>query len=124
MEMGADLSAELRNVPPRLAGDLDISVRRGRSVIITTEDITAVDPDDTPDHLTYTVTNPRNGFVSLAGQAGTPIVNFTQADIEAGRVMFVHDGGDSTTASFDVVVADDSGATSGASQTVHVHVKS
>jgi cytoskeletal protein CcmA (bactofilin family) len=124
MEMGADLSAELRNVPPRLAGDLDITVRRGRSVIITTEDITAVDPDDTPDHLTYTVTSPRNGFVSLAGQAGTPIENFTQADIEAGRVMFVHDGGDSATASFDVVVADDSGATSGASQTVHVHVKS
>jgi cytoskeletal protein CcmA (bactofilin family) len=123
MEMGADLSAELRNVPPRLSGDLDITVKRGRSVIITTEDITAVDPDDTPDHLTYTVSNPRNGFVSLSGQAGTPIVNFTQADIEAGRVLFVHDGGESTTASFDVVVEDDSGATSGASQTVHVHVK-
>jgi cytoskeletal protein CcmA (bactofilin family) len=123
MEMGADLSAELRNVPPRLAGDLDITVKRGRSVIITTEDITAVDPDDTPDHLTYTVTNPRNGFISLAGQAGSPIAHFTQADIEAGRVLFVHDGGDSAAASFDVVVADDSGATSGASQTVHVHVK-
>jgi hypothetical protein len=38
--------------------------------------------------------------------------------------MFVHDGGNSVAASFDVVVADDSGATSGASQTVHVHVKS
>ena len=76
MEMGADLSAELRNVPPRLAGDLDITVKRGKSVIITTEDITAVDPDDTPDHLTYTVTKPRNGFISLAGQAGTPIAQF------------------------------------------------
>ena len=123
MEMGADLSAELRNVPPRLAGDLDITVKRGKSVIITTEDITAVDPDDTPDHLTYTVSNQRNGFASLSAQAGTPIVNFTQADIEAGRVLFVHDGGDSTAASFDVIVEDDSGATSGASQTVHVHVK-
>jgi cytoskeletal protein CcmA (bactofilin family) len=123
MEMGADLSAELRNVPPRLSGDFDITVRRGRSVIITTDDITAVDPDDTPDHLTYTVTNPLNGFVSLTHQAGTPIETFTQADIEAARVLFVHDGGDSATASFDVVVADDSGATSGASQTVHVHVR-
>ena len=104
-------------------GDLDITVKRGKSVVITTEDITAVDPDDTPDHLTYTVSNQRNGFASLSAQAGTPIVNFTQADIEAGRVLFVHDGGDSTTASFDVVVEDDSGATSGASQTVHVHVK-
>jgi cytoskeletal protein CcmA (bactofilin family) len=123
MEMGADLSAELRNVPPRLAGDLDITVRRGKSVVITTEDITAVDPDDTPDHLTYTVSNFANGYVALTGQAGVSIVNFTQADIEAGRVLFVHDGGGSSTASFDVMVTDDSGATSGRAQTVHVHVK-
>ncbi len=124
MEMGADLSAELRNVPPRLSGDFDITVKRGRSVVITTEDITAIDPDDTPDHLTYSVTSPRNGFVSLASQAGTRVEVFTQADIEAGRVLFVHDGGESATASFDVVVADDGGATSGASQTVNVHVNS
>ncbi len=124
MEMGADLSAELRNVPPRLTGDFDITVKRGKSAIITTEDITAVDPDDTPDHLTYTISNPASGFVALTSQAGTPIVNFTQADIEAGRVLFVHDGGNSSTASFDVIVADDSGATSGASQTVHVHIRS
>ncbi len=123
MEMGADLSAELRNVPPRLAGDLDITVKRGKSAVITTEDITAIDPDDTPDNLTYTVSNLSNGYVALTGQAGVSIVNFTQADIEAGRVLFVHDGGNSSTASFDVVVADDSGATSGGAQTVHVHVR-
>jgi cytoskeletal protein CcmA (bactofilin family) len=123
MEMGADLSAELRNVPPQLSGDLDLSVRRGRSVVITTDHITAVDPDDTPDHLTYTVSNPNNGFVALVARAGEAVFHFTQADIEAGRVLFVHDGGNSTTASFDIVVADDSGATSGQAQTVHVHVK-
>jgi cytoskeletal protein CcmA (bactofilin family) len=123
MEMGADLSAELRNVPPKLSGDLDISVKRGKSVVITTEDVTAIDPDDTPDHLTYTISNPTNGFVALASNAGFPIYNFTQADIEAGRVLFAHDGGNSTTASFEIVVADDSGATSGRAQTVHVHVR-
>lgn len=123
MEMGADLSAELRNVPPRLAGDLDLNVRRGRAVVVTTDHITAVDPDDTPDHLTYSVSNPSNGFVALTSQAGISIFHFTQADIEAGRVLFVHDGSDSTTASFDIIVADDSGATSGRAQTVHVHVK-
>ncbi len=123
MEMGADLSAELRNVPPRLAGDLNLAVKRGRSVVITIEDITAIDPDDAPDHLTYTVASPRNGYVSLTAQAGTPVAAFTQADIEAGRVLFVHDGGDSATASFDIIVADDSGVASGAFQTVHVHVR-
>lgn len=123
MEMGADLSAELRNVPPRLAGDLDITVRRGKSVVITTEDITAIDPDDTPEDLTYTVSNLQNGYVALAASAGISIINFTQADIEAGRVLFVHDGGGSTSANFDVLVADDSGATSGRAQTVTVHVR-
>jgi cytoskeletal protein CcmA (bactofilin family) len=123
MEMGADLSAELRNVPPQLAGDLDLTVRRGRSVVVTTDHITAVDPDDTPDHLTYTISNPSNGFVALTSQAGVSIFNFTQADIEAGRVLFVHDGGTSSTASFDIVVADDSGGSSGRAQTVHVHIK-
>jgi cytoskeletal protein CcmA (bactofilin family) len=123
MEMGAELSAELHNVPPKLAGDFELTVKRGKSVVITTEDINAVDPDDTPDHLTYSVTNPSNGFVALTSQAGQSIVKFTQSDIQAGRVLFVHDGGNSTTASFDVVVADDSGATSGNAETVHVVVR-
>ncbi len=122
MEMGADLSAELRNVPPRLEGDLDITVKRGKSVVITTNDITAVDPDDAPDHLIYTVSNPANGFVTLAKEPGTAVSNFTQADVEAGRVLFTHSGSGEG-ASFDIVVADDSGGTSGRAQTVHVHVR-
>jgi cytoskeletal protein CcmA (bactofilin family) len=123
MEMGADLSAHLRNVPPRLAGDLDITVKRGKSVVITTDDVTAVDPDDTPDHLTYTVSNPTNGFAALIHQEDVAIFSFTQADILAGRVVFVHDRSGGSTASFDIVVADESGATSGGAQTVHVHVR-
>ena len=123
MEMGADLSAELRNVPPRLSGDLDITVKRGKSVVVTTEDITAIDPDDTPDNLTYTVSNPINGHVALLNDKGRAIANFTQADIEAGRVLFVHSGGAGHNANFDVLVTDDSGATSGRAQTVTVHVK-
>jgi cytoskeletal protein CcmA (bactofilin family) len=123
MEMGADLTAELRNVPPRLSGDLDITVKRGRNVVVTTEDITAIDPDDTPDNLTYTVSKLVNGFVALLTDKGAAVDSFTQADIEAGRVLFVHDGSSGTSASFDVMVTDDSGATSGRAQTVTVHVK-
>jgi cytoskeletal protein CcmA (bactofilin family) len=123
MEMGADLSAELRNVPPKLAGDLDVTVKRGRSVVITTEDLTAIDPDDSADELSYAVSNASNGIVALAANAGVSVDRFTQADIEAGRVLFVHDGGDSNTASFDVLVSDESGANSGRTQTVHVNVR-
>lgn len=102
-------SAELRNVPPKLAGDLDVTVKRGRSVVITTEDLTAIDPDDSADELSYAVSNASNGIVALAANAGVSVDRFTQADIEAGRVLFVHDGGDSNTASFDVLVSDESG---------------
>ena len=123
MEVGGNLSAEVRNVPPKLAGDLDLTVARGRSVLITLEDLHAVDPDDEAKDLVFSVSNPRNGFVTLAGAPGRPAAQFTQADLEAGKVSFTHDGSPAPTASFEVVVADHTGATSGRPQTVKVTVR-
>ncbi|MES0403790.1 MAG: cadherin-like domain-containing protein, partial [Hyphomicrobium sp.] len=51
------------------------------------------------------------------------VATFTQADLERGSVLFLHDGTDTPDASFDVVVADKAGATSGAAQTVKVAVR-
>jgi cytoskeletal protein CcmA (bactofilin family) len=123
MEIGANLSAEVRNVPPALAGDLDLTVAKGRSVKVNLEDLNAVDPDDAAKDLTFAVSKATNGFVTLSGAPARPVSAFTQADLEAGRVLFTHDGTDTKMASFDVVVADHTGATSGAAQTVKVHVR-
>jgi cytoskeletal protein CcmA (bactofilin family) len=123
MEMGADLSAELRNAPPRLAGDLQMSVVRGRFAEVTTDDLTAVDPDDDADHLTYTVSNVVNGHVARAKQRGTPITTFKQAELEHGAILFVHNGSAEPHASFDAIVTDEKGATSGPAQTVNITVK-
>lgn len=123
MEIGANLSAEVRNVPPTLAGDLDLTVPKGRSVKVSLEDLNAVDPDDAAKDLAFAVSKATNGFVTLAGAPARPVSGFTQADLEAGRVLFTHDGTDTKTASFDVVVADHTGATSGAAQTVKVQVR-
>lgn len=123
MEPGAELSAEVRNVPPSLAGDFDLTVSKGRSVPITLQDLSALDPDDNAQDLTFTVSNARGGFVALMSAPTTPVSQFTQADLESRQVSFKHDGGPSTTASFDVVVSDRAGATSGAAQTVRVGVK-
>jgi len=123
MEAGGNLSAEMRNVPPSVAGDLDLTVDKGRSVQITLEDLHAIDPDDDAKDLVFTVSNARNGFVTLAGAPGRPAAKFTQADLEGGRVNFAHDGTSTRAASFDVVVADHTGATSGPPQTVKVTVK-
>lgn len=122
MESGAELSADLRNVPPEISGDLDLVVRRGRAVRITTMDLTAIDPDDNAHNLSFTVSNAINGFVALEGALDQPIETFTQADLENGHVMFAHDGNAAATASFDVIVADKSGATSGSAMTVKVAV--
>jgi cytoskeletal protein CcmA (bactofilin family) len=120
---GGSLSAEVRNVPPGIAGDLDLTVVKGRTVPITRQDLSAIDPDDAAKDLTFTVSNARNGFVALAGAPRRAATTFTQADLEGGQVLFAHDGTNTNVASFDVVVADRSGATSGAAQTVTVSVR-
>jgi cytoskeletal protein CcmA (bactofilin family) len=119
MAAGGELSADVRNVPPEVGGDFSIVVRRGRSVRITTADLTAIDPDDTAQSLVYSVSNTVNGFVALASAPQQPKTTFAQADLEAGAILFVHDGSTGTQASFDVVVTDKAGArSSGPPQTI------
>ncbi len=122
LEAGGDLSAELRNIPPEIAGDLELVVSRGQAVTVTVMDLIAVDPDHSADALTFTVSNPVDGWVALAGAPRDPVTSFRQADIDAGRIQFVHDGSTGQLASFDVVVVDGAGAASGAAQTVKVAV--
>ena len=60
---------------------------------ITRQELCTVDPDTAPDQLRYQVVNgPSNGYVALAGAEDTAVARFTQADIDDGRVLFVHDG--------------------------------
>jgi cytoskeletal protein CcmA (bactofilin family) len=123
MDEGGELSASVRNVPPAIAGDLDLAVARGRSVRLTTADLTALDPDDKSHNLTFSVSNAANGYLAFASAPGQPVASFTQDDLEQGRVVFAHDGSPGETARFDVSVADRSGATSGHAQTVNVAVR-
>ena len=122
MEQGGTLSADLRNIPPELGGDLNLSVNRGRAVKITERDLTSYDPDDAAKDITYNITNMVHGFIMLTTAPKAPAISFTQADLEQGRVGFTHDNSTASLASFDVIVADDSGATSGKAETVRVAV--
>ena len=123
MESGASLDATLRNVPPHLSGDFQLEVTRGGSVKITTWDLTAFDPDDAAKDLTFSVSNPTNGYVALAASPVTPVSSFTQADLEAGKVVFTQDGSSAPSASFDTVVTDAKGGTSGEARQVNVTVR-
>lgn len=124
LENGGELAAELRNVPPHLAGDFALTVVRGGMVKVTPLDLSAVDPDNTAGELTYTVSNEQGGHVAFADSSSDRITSFTQADVDGGRVSFVQDGGAAALAKFDVVVTDASGAASGAPRTVDVTVVS
>jgi cytoskeletal protein CcmA (bactofilin family) len=123
LELGGNLSAEVRNVPPAIGGDLNLEVAKGRSVPVTLQDLTALDPDDSARDLKFTVTRASNGFLAFAGAPKRAVTAFTQADLEAGRIAFMHDGSDAGVARFDVLVADRSGATSGPARTVTVSVR-
>jgi cytoskeletal protein CcmA (bactofilin family) len=122
MQPGADLSADVRNVPPAIAGDLNLAVKRGQTVRITTEDLTAVDPDSPPSSLTFAVSSAKNGFVAYTSAAATAVERFTQPELASNSVVFVHDGSIGDAASFDVTVTDQMGLSSGAAKTVQVAV--
>ncbi len=123
MAQGAILSAEVRNIPPTLSGDLDITVTRGSSVTITTADLNAIDPDDDDDALTFNISNITGGHIAQSYAPTSAVTRFRQSDITAGKILFVHDGKPGNKASFQAVVTDASGAKSGKPQTVTIHVR-
>lgn len=122
MAPGGILSADLKNVPPKIAGDMTLNVQRGQSVVITRGDLQAVDPDDAPEDLMFEVSRAVAGFVALTGEPTVPVTSFRQADINARKVMFVHDGSDGARAGFAVRCVDDDGASSGSALPVTVEV--
>jgi hypothetical protein len=113
----------VRNIPPALGGDLDLTVSKGGVVRITTADLNALDPDDKPENLTFHISNPFGGHLALSKNPAQPVTTFSQADLENGLVYFAHDGSAAPKAQFDVEVSDVSGGTSGTPQTVNVAVR-
>ena len=93
------------NDAPVIAGGLAIALNEGVSVTLTTNDLHAVDPDNTPDQLTFNVGSTTNGHLAFDSSPETSIFQFTEQQLENGHVMFVH-AGFSVTASFSVTVSD------------------
>lgn len=122
LDTGGELSAKVKSVPPELAGDFHIAVKRSGTVTITTEDIDAIDPDSSAEQLTFSISGIRGGHVARKGSEPAPVEHFTEADLRAGQIVFVHDGSPAQRARFDVAVMDESGSTSGSPKPVLVTV--
>jgi hypothetical protein len=83
------------------------SVVVGGTLVINATRLLTIDPDDGPAELTYTITGaPDSGQLRLDGAPLAAGGVFTQADVNAGRLTYVHGGAAGTTDSFSFSVAD------------------
>jgi hypothetical protein len=82
-----------------------LNIIEGETVILSNSNLQTIDEEQSPTQLTYTISNITHGQFEWAAVPGTAIANFTQADIDAGLVVFVHDASD-LAPSYDVSVSD------------------
>jgi hypothetical protein len=112
------------NDSPSVGSNTGATVAEGGSIALSTAMLNEADVDDSGTRLTYKVTSgPTNGQLELTTTPGVAITSFSQEDIDAGRVVFVHDGTQASSDSFDFSLADggEDGATT-ATGTFHFTV--
>ncbi|KAK1796819.1 hypothetical protein P4O66_000910 [Electrophorus voltai] len=78
-------------------GDISLLIKplkasRGERVVITTDVLLAADGTDMPEELLYVITvSPVHGHVEYIRHTGIPIHSFSQLDVAANLVCYVHD---------------------------------
>ena len=101
------------NDGPTLATNA-LSLFSGSTVLFSSTNLQAIDPDTADSELIFTVSDVSNGEFQLSGSATT---SFSQQDISAGLVSFVHDGSE-TAPSYSVSVSDGSLSTEPSTVTI------
>jgi VCBS repeat-containing protein len=91
------------NDAPALTGDLSAALAEGGSYVLTGADLGFADPDDGASDVTFTATGLTNGSLLVDGSAAT---TFTGQQLADGLVSFVHDGSETTSATFSISVED------------------
>lgn len=62
------------------------------STSVKSEHLAAADPDSGPHDLIFNALPPQNGYLALKHRPSLAISNFTQFDIDEGKLLFVHKG--------------------------------
>ncbi|KAM9393559.1 chondroitin sulfate proteoglycan 4 [Pholidichthys leucotaenia] len=78
--------------PPVITANRVLRVWVSSVTEISCEDLRAQDEDTLPEELHFMVTPPSNGHLALKSAAMKAILNFTQAHIDQGQLVFVHKG--------------------------------
>jgi hypothetical protein len=68
-----------------------LSLKSGESLLLTSTMLSATDDKTTAGALLFSVSNVQNGRFELIGNPGVALTQFTQSQIQAGQVRFVHD---------------------------------
>jgi photosystem II stability/assembly factor-like uncharacterized protein len=102
------------NDPPTLVNNNPLTVNEGGTGIITSTLLLATDVDNPVGQIIYELaTLPSNGLVLLNGTPLNVGDTFTQADINASRVRYQHNGSETLTDSFTFNLRDANGASGG-----------
>jgi surface protein len=103
------------NDAPVLLTNTGLSVSQGESKSILTTNLSVTDEDNTPDQLEYTIT-----FAPIEGKLKKGVSEllvgstFTQADVDAGLLLYDHDGFNGAIDQFTFTVTDGAGGAIGA----------
>ncbi|XP_072528512.1 chondroitin sulfate proteoglycan 4 [Salminus brasiliensis] len=92
--------------PPQLQRNTGLEVLVGEESEITSRLLNTEDLDTPPDELVYTIETPTNGIIALKESPDDSIKTFTQAQINNGEVIFIHEGSESGGFSFTVTDGD------------------
>lgn len=109
-----DITVNAVNDAPVVATNAGLALNEGATAGISAAELETTDPDNTPAELTYTVTaGPGNGQLELTTAPGVAVTSFTQEDIGGGRLVYVHDGSETTSDNFTFDVTDGTDTVSG-----------
>ncbi|KFV72597.1 Chondroitin sulfate proteoglycan 4, partial [Dryobates pubescens] len=77
---------------PRLRLNAGLQLREGTTAAIGPHILSAEDEDSPPEEVTYSIQPPANGKVVLRSAPSSEVQRFTQAQINDGLVLFMHQG--------------------------------
>ena len=91
----------------------NLIVSEGATQSFSSTSLITIDVDNTALELTYAITNgPARGFLSLNTNPTVAVTTFTQAQINSGVVIYVHNGSETLSDSFGFTVDDGMGSLS------------
>ncbi|XP_038130171.1 chondroitin sulfate proteoglycan 4 [Cyprinodon tularosa] len=78
--------------PPKVTRNTGLEVFANEEAIITASMLSTEDKDTPAEELVYQIEIPTNGMVALKEEPGESIQNFSQAHINRGEIIFIHEG--------------------------------